>query len=258
MASNRGSGAASQKRRLRAERTAAAVQARQRAERRRRLLTAAGVVVVIALVVGVGHLIGSRGDDTTSSASASASAEVPPPGSQYGLTVGAASAPHQVVVYEDFLCPSCGALERASHEQLAAAAASGTVRIEYRPIVLLSQDGDYSTRSTLIWWLVHEKYGDDVARRFRDLLFANQPGEQGPFPSRDDLYALAARAGADAADLKTAVEGNDGVEEVAGATTYATKTLGIDAAPTVLLDGRPFGEGQDADDLAASLVKAVQ
>jgi protein-disulfide isomerase len=260
MASNRSGGAASKKKVLRAERAAAALEERRRAERRRQLLTAAGVAVVLAVVVGGGYLIRSRGDDSTvpAASSPSSSVSIPPPGSQYGLTIGDASAPHQVVVYEDFLCPSCGELERASHEQLAAAAASGTVQIEYRPIVLLSQDGDYSTRSTLIWWLVHEKYGDEVAATFRDLLFAHQPGEQGPFPSRDDLYALAAQAGADAADLKAAVESNDGVQEVADATTYATKTLGIGSSPTVLLDGTPFTDGSDADDLAANLVEAVQ
>ena len=89
-----------EKQRLRAERAAAALKEKQRRERRRQILTAIGVVVAIALVVGGGFLINSMRDDTEETA-----AKIPPPGSEYGLTIGSADAPHQVVVYEDFLCP---------------------------------------------------------------------------------------------------------------------------------------------------------
>ena len=45
------------------------------------------------------------------------------------------------MIYEDFLCPFCGALEAATHDDLAALAADGQVRVTYRPFVLLSQVG---------------------------------------------------------------------------------------------------------------------
>jgi protein-disulfide isomerase len=241
-----------EKQRLRAERAAAALKEKQRQERRRQILTAVGVLVVIALIVAGGFLINSMRDNTKTAA-----AKIPPPGSSFGLTIGSSTAPHQVVVYEDFLCPFCGEFEKTSHEELAQLADQGKVQIEYRPIVFLSQAGPYSARATLIWWLVHEKYGDDVAKKFHDLLFANQPSEEGPFPTRDDLYALAAQAGANADELKTAVDNNEGVEEVAAATREATK-LKINATPTLVLDGKPFTNGRTVDDLAANLVKALQ
>jgi protein-disulfide isomerase len=241
-----------EKQRLRAERAAAALKEKQRRERRRQILTAIGVVVAIALVVGGGFLINSMRDDTKETAS-----KIPPPGSQYGLTLGSADAPHKVVVYEDFLCPYCGEFEAAGHEELAQLADQGKVQIEYRPIVFLSRLGPYSARSTLIWWLVHDKYGDDVATTFHDLLFANQPSEEGPFPSRDDLYALAAQAGANADELKAAVESGEGAAEVADATNVADD-LGIKSTPTVTLDGEPFASGATPADLAANLIKAVQ
>jgi protein-disulfide isomerase len=241
-----------EKQRLRAERAAAALREKQRRERRRQILTAIGVVVVIALVVGAGFLINSMRDDTKETA-----AKIPPPGSQYGLTIGSADAPHQLVVYEDFLCPFCADFEAATREQLAQLADQGKVQVEYRPIAFLRQFGPYSARATLIWWLVHQKYGDDVAKTFHDLLFANQPSEQGPFPSRDDLYALAAQAGANSDELKAAVESNEGATEVADATKVA-EDLGIKSTPTLVLDGKPFQDGATVDDLAANLLEALQ
>jgi protein-disulfide isomerase len=241
-----------EKQRLRAERAAAALKEKQRRERRRQIFTAVGVLLVIALIVGAGFVINSMRDDTKETAS-----KIPPPGSQYGLTIGPSSAPHQLVVYEDFLCPYCGEFEKASHEQLAQLADEGKVQVEYRPIVFLSQLGPYSSRATLIWWLVHQNYGDDVAEKFHDLLFANQPSEQGPFPSRDDLYALAAQAGANADEIKTAVENNEGVEQVADSTKVA-QDLGVDSTPTLVLDGKPFQSGATVDDLAANLLEALQ
>src|SRR4051794_28886473 len=130
-----------EKQRLRAERAAAALKERQRRERRRQLLTVIGVVAAIALIVAGGFVINPMRDDSTET-----SAKIPPPGSSYGLTIGPATAPHQVVVYEDFLCPFCGQFEAAGHEQLAQLAADGKVQIEYRPIVFLSQLGEYSAR----------------------------------------------------------------------------------------------------------------
>ena len=241
-----------EKQRLRAERAAAALKEKQRRERRRQILTAIGVVVAIALVVGGGFLINSMRDDTKEVA-----AKIPPPGSQYGLTVGSADAPHKVVVYEDFLCPFCGEFEAASHEQLAQLADQGKVQVEYRPIVFLSRLGPYSARSTLIWWLVRDKYGDDVAKTFHDLLYANQPSEEGPFPSREDLYARAAQAGGNADELKAAVESNEGAVEVADATKVADG-LGIKSTPTLVLDGKPFTNGATPADLATNLIEALQ
>ena len=241
-----------EKQRLRAERAAAALKEKQRRERRRQIVTAVGVVVAIALVVGAGFLINSMRDDTNETA-----AKIPPPGSQYGLTIGSADAPHQVVVYEDYLCPFCGEFEAAGHEELAQLAADGKVQVEYRPFVLLSSLGTYSSRSTWIWSLVLQQDGPDVAKKFHDLLYANQPSEEGPFPSREELISLAGQAGADTAKLTTAVDAGTGLEWAVDATKSAG-SLGVDSTPTITLDGKPFSRGATPADLAANLIKAVQ
>jgi protein-disulfide isomerase len=123
--------------------------------------------------------------------------------------------------------------------------------------VVLGSAGPYSARATLMWWLVMKHDGDDVAMKFHDLLYANQPSEEGPFPNPDDLYALAAQAGANADELKAAVESGEGAGEVADATN-AADDLGVKSTPTVTLDGEPFTSGATPADLAANLIKAVQ
>ena len=241
-----------EKQRLRAERAAAALKEKQRRERRRQILTAIGVVVAIALIVGAGFLINSMRDDTKETAS-----KIPPPGSQFGLTIGSDSAPHQVVVYEDFLCPICGEFEAAGHEQLEQLADEGKVQIEYRPFVLLHRLGPYSSRATMVWSLVLQQDGPDVARAFHDLLFANQPSEAGPFPSQEDVVALAGQAGADTARLQSAIDAGDGIDWPVSATQSA-EDLGVRSTPTVTLDGELFTNYRTPDDLAANLIKAVQ
>src|SRR5690348_16773865 len=111
-----------EKQRLRAERAAAALKEKQRRERRRQLVT----VVAIAVIITGGYLINSMRDTTVKAQ------DIPATGSQYGLTIGSASAPHKVVVYEDFLCPYCGELEKKTHDQLAQLADQGKVQVEYR------------------------------------------------------------------------------------------------------------------------------
>ena len=241
-----------EKQRLRAERAAAALKERQRRERRRQILTAIGVVVAIALVVGGGFLINSMRDDTKATAG-----KIAPPGSQYGLTIGSADAPHQVVVYEDFLCPICGEFEAAGHEELAQLADQGKVQIEYRPFVLLERFGPYSSRATMVWSLVLQQDGPDVAQKFHDLLFANQPSEEGPFPSQEEVVTLAGQAGADITKLQSAIDSGSGIDWPVNATKSA-ESLGVDSTPTVTLDGQPFTTGRTAADLATNLVKAVQ
>jgi protein-disulfide isomerase len=237
-----------------AERAAAARAEQQRRERRRQLLTMVGAALAIALVVTAGFVINSMRDDSHPAAQA---ATVPPPGSQYGMTFGPDSAPHQVVVYEDFLCQVCGQFEKAGRKQLAQLAAQGQVQIEYRPVVLLSKLGTYSAASTLMWWLVLQHDGVHAAKTFHDLLYVHQPSEQGPFPSRDELYQLAGQAGVDTDALKASVESAEGTQEVADATKRA-RSVGIKGTPTVLIDGKPFTDWRTPADLATGLIEAVQ
>ncbi|WP_300376893.1 thioredoxin domain-containing protein [Nocardioides sp.] len=234
----------------RAERAAAAMHEQQQQERRRRNLMVGGVVLALLVIIVGGYFL-SRALDTSKDVQAPAAG-----GSKYGLTIGPDDAPHDVVIYEDFLCPYCGQLEDASRDDLARLAADGKVQVEYRPFNLLSTIGDYSERSAAVFAVVLDKSGPDVAKKLHDLLYENQPSESGPFPSDDDLIKLAVEAGADEAELKKGLAAGDGKAWV-GDATQAALDAGVRGTPTVLLDGKVFQDGRTMDDLASNLVDKI-
>ena len=166
-------------------RAAALLREQESRERRRRTLMVAGVVLGMVLIVAAGFLI-TRARDTSADVDAPAAGS-----SEYGLVSGDASAPRDLVIYEDFLCPVCRQLEQRTSEELARLAEEGKVRVEYRPFELLGRFGDYSKRSAAAFAVVLEESGPEVALRFHDLLFANQPSEEGPFPDDAALIELA-------------------------------------------------------------------
>ena len=237
----------SEKARERAERAAATLAAQKKAEQRRRILSIVGVVVAIVVIVGVALGISlTRGDDKVNA----------PVSSSYELTIGPANAPHTVTIYEDFLCPFCNEFEHASRDGLAKLAAQGKVRVEYRPFNLLGPG--YSIEALNAFAVVKGNYPTgDVAKKFHDLLYDNQPSEKGPFPDMSKLVDLAVKAGADKSKVEKAIEQTDSEKQwTTGATQEAT-SAGVNSTPTVLLDGKPFQQGGDMDELAANLLKQL-
>jgi protein-disulfide isomerase len=242
----------SAKARLRAEKAAAAAAEARRRERRRNLLVGAGVVLAMALVVGVIVLISVSRDDSDEVADRATEGS-----SDYGLVVGPEDAPHTIVIYEDFLCPICGIVENTAGERLSRLAEQGQVRIDYRPVAFLSRFGPYSEDALNAFFVVREESGDDVAKTFHDLLFANQPAETGPFPDTGDLLDLAVQAGAEKADVQDGIENGGQADLVAGA-TQAADAIGVTGTPTIVLDGEPFADGGDWQEIANNLVAAVE
>jgi len=235
--------------RLRAERAAALLAERERQAKRRRTLTIAGIVLGLVLVVVAGFLV-NRLRDTTNDVTADADAA-------YAVTIGPADAPHEIVIYEDFLCPYCGELERATSDELAALADEGMVRVTYRPFVLLGRISDYSERTAAAFGVVLDKAGPEVAKEFHDLLFEQQPDERGPYLDDDELVDLAVDAGADEGEVGDAIRDLEGEDFADGATAEA-EDAGVDTTPTILVDGQVFNDGRTMDELADNLVAAVQ
>ncbi|WP_300390243.1 thioredoxin domain-containing protein [uncultured Nocardioides sp.] len=229
----------------RAARAAEARAAQQRAERRRTIRMATIVAAGMALVVLAGFLL-TRALDTSTDVSAA-----PAGASEHGVTVGDPDAPHSVIVYEDFLCPFCGELEAATREDFERLAEEGELLVEYRPFNLLERYGDYSPQSTNAFAVVLEESGPEVAKRFHDLLFDNQPSESGPFPDTQDLLDLAVEAGAEEDEVSEGileVTMRDWVDEA----TAAAIEAGVQGTPTVILDGEVV-QGQPQDILDAVL-----
>ncbi|MCL2541101.1 MAG: DsbA family protein [Nocardioidaceae bacterium] len=223
-----------------------------RRERLRRLLAMAGVAVLMLVIVGgaVGYAAWKRARDDHRLEQHVAALGT----SEYGVARGPRDARHQVIVYEDFLCPYCGQLERGSAAELAKLAAAGTVRVQYRPFDLLSHGlgTDYPIRAAGAFSIVLQKAGPRVALRFHDLLYAHQPDEKGPYPSDDDLVRYAVEAGAKESEVKGPIDAGAGAAWVTAATKQADGA-GVSSTPTILVDGKVLG-GTSADDL----LKAVR
>lgn len=216
---------------------AAALRAEQeKRERQRRIATILGVVLAMVLIVGGAVWIGlakqSHDNKVLEKGVAAASGK-------YGVVIGPDSAAHHVVIYEDFLCPICGALEAGSHEKLTELADAGKVQVEYRPFDLLSRNvgADYPIRAAGAFSIVLEKSGPTVAKAFHDLLYAHQPSEEGPYLSDADLVKYAVEAGAKEAQVKGPIESGAGKAWVTAASQEAFAT-GLTGTPTILVDGK--------------------
>ena len=213
----------------------------RKAQKRKEQLTRYGSIAgVLALVVGGYFLITSLGSDKPDTAPAGASGN-------YGLVVGDADAPKEIVVYEDFLCPFCGQLEQTVGDQLDAAVEAGEVNVEYRPLPFLERIGDYSPESANAFAVVLDESGPEVAKAFHDLLFDNQPSEDGPFPDDDQLVDLAVEAGATEADVRPGIE-DMAFEGWVDAADEAASKDGRQLTPTVFVDGEQVEGETLADD----------
>lgn len=230
----------------RSDRAAAAVREQQRQEARRRNLMVGGVVgvLVVALVAGFFWM---RANDTSDDVTA------PAAGSEHGLTIGEASAPREVIIYEDFHCVHCADLEERSRADLTRFAEAGDVRVEFRPVSFLST---YSVRAANAFKVVLEESGPDVAKRYHDLLFENYTKASGSEDGLDDdtLVSLAVDAGAEEDAVRPGIEGMAQQEWVEAA-TQAAEDAGVRGTPTVLLDGEPVTGS--AEEIANSLVEAL-
>lgn len=232
----------------RSERAAELLAEAERKRRQENLRRGAIVGVVLALVVVATVWISMRGEDEVIASDTGSS--------DYGLVVGEAGAPRQVVIYEDFLCPICGVLEEVAGEQLSAAAAAGDVVIDYRPISILGRFGPYSADSANAFFVVMAESGDEVAKEFHDLLFAEQPSEEGPFPDTDWLVEKAVEAGADEAAVRPGIEDGSRMDDVEAANQEA-EDAGVQGTPTILLDGVAFRDGKNWEEIGRNLVEEV-
>lgn len=199
------------------------------------------IVLVIVVVTGIGYLVFDK---------IRSDVDAPGIGSvDQELVLGSADAPHDVIIYEDFACPACAALERELDGQLASLAAEGKVRVSYRPINLLGSG--WSVEAAEAFAVVTENSEPEVAAAFHDILFANSSG------GTDAFVQWATQAGADGDVVRKALESDDGAEWVKKA-TEAAKDAGVSSTPTVLLDGDVFEEKKQPADRAKALLDELR
>jgi protein-disulfide isomerase len=234
-------------------RAAAIRKEQERRERRRRSLIVTTVgVVALALVVLIGYLVQSSRDTTGTTAAAPSGAV-----GGYAVPAGPGSAPVKVVVYEDFICPFCAQFEAASGTALQKDIDQGRVQLQYHVLNFLDDHSTstYSTRAANALAVVLDSSGPTVAKRFHDLLFANQPVEGSAGLSDSRLADLAVQAGAKRSAVQPGIEHRTFEPWVQNVTDRASKA-GVTATPTVRIDGRTL-KPTSTEDLVTQVQKAV-
>jgi protein-disulfide isomerase len=156
------------------------------------------------------------------------------------IPVGAATAPVTVSIYFDYMCPACGAFEKANSAELARLVAAGTVRLELHPIAFLddrSSGTEYSTRSANAFAAVADAAPDRVWA-FHTALYGQQPAEGSHGLSDEQIAQVASDAGVPA---DVAARFTDGTYRpwVASVTRQAFAS-GVEHTPTLKINGTLF------------------
>jgi protein-disulfide isomerase len=226
--------------------------AQRRAEQRRRSLLVGGVVVAaIAVVVAIGIAVQSNRDTTGPVVIPSGAVD------KYTIVRGDANAPVTMDLYEDFQCPVCKAYEGFLGDTYTKNVDAGKLRIVYHPMAFLDE---YSSRSLETAACVLDQDGPAAYLKLHDLLYENQPSEQGPWPSDAQLASLAAQAGAN----QSAVEACQSADTYQGwvkAAEDAASKAHVTGTPTMFVDGKQVDvvgkDRQAAIDLVQSTIDAA-
>jgi protein-disulfide isomerase len=235
-------------------------EAQAKREKRNKLLIITGIVVLVTIIgVSVASILFQAGRPGLAGADAPAGADA-----SGGIVVGVggvgeptAQAP-EVRVYSDFICPFCGLFETTNGPMLEELRASGEATVIYHPVAFLdnfSNGTKYSTRAAQAAAVV----ADAAPERFTDFwlaLFENQPPENTPGLSDDEIAALAVAVGVPQEVADTFVDGRF-TRWVASASSQATDDLPRPATPTVLINGSLFeADWQDPENLRQAILDA--
>ncbi|WP_456698373.1 DsbA family protein [Aeromicrobium sp. P5_D10] len=235
---------------------------REKADRKQRnLITVAIVVVVVALIALGGYGIKSISDDKKIATDLTTPANVAKNfGIEYTPEVATGTAPKtdpvKVTIYEDFLCPGCGALEQTAGPFLTDLVAKGEITIDYRPYAFLvnASTNEYSQRAWNAAVCVNDKGGVKAFKTFHDTLFANQPAEGGEGPENDQLISWAKDAGVTGID--TCINKQTFTPWVEAALEQGKKD-GVSGTPTMRIGGKDVSGAGNTIPQVADIQKAI-
>lgn len=219
-------------------------------------LVIAGVIALVAIVAVVGFVV-INNKNATKEASAGGSVlpkGVTAMGQPYVLGTPKSGAP-TLDIYEDFQCPGCGQFERILGPTVKEMATSGDVQVRYHVMTFLddSFSGKNSSRAANAAFCAADdaKFGG-----LHDLIFANQPAQEGQGWTDEQLTTFAGQAGLSGAALetwKTCYKAQDHNQYVVSM-QEATSKDGVTSTPTIKLNGTVMDlKGMDA----ATFTKAV-
>jgi protein-disulfide isomerase len=135
--------------------------------------------------------------------------------------------------------------------------ADGALQMQYHVLNFLdgSSTTDYSTRAANAYAAVFDDSGPQVAKKFHDLLFQNQPEEGSAGISDGRLLQYAVQAGADRSKVAAAIRDRTYEQWVNNGTDQVSK-VGVTSTPTVKANGKTV-TSKTIDELVAKVKAAV-
>ncbi|HNQ06755.1 MAG TPA: thioredoxin domain-containing protein [Tetrasphaera sp.] len=203
-------------------------------------LVIAGVIALVAIVAVVGFVV-INNKNAAKAASEGGSAlpkGVSAMGQPFVRGTPKAGAP-TLDIYEDFQCPGCGQFERILGSTVKEMATSGDVQVRYHVMTFLDDNfqGKNSSRAANAAFCAADdgKFGE-----MHDLIYANQPTQEGKGWTDEQLTTFAGQAGLTGAALDawtTCYQKQDHNQYVVSMQD-ATSKDGVTSTPTVRLNGK--------------------
>jgi protein-disulfide isomerase len=139
-------------------------------------------------------------------------------------------------LYEDFLCPHCGAFEQQFGPTVRKLIGTGAIAADYYMVAILDRQGNgYSSRAANAAYCVADASTESF-QRFHDQLFLNQPQEgAGVYPDNARLIELARQAGA-GGEVPDCINKGRYAEMAQGLAAAA----GIQSTPTIKINGQDY------------------
>lgn len=172
-----------------------------------------------------------------------------------------------IQLYVDYLCPFCKQFEDTNADYIASLVENGNVTLEIHPISILdsrSQGTKYSSRAVNAV-ACFANYEPNLFYAFHMALFANQPAENTPGLSDDELITLAEGVGGDSADIAECIRSQEFKGWAAASTSRAlngpipnANIEQVQGTPTVLVNGQKYeGAANDLASFQAFLIQAA-
>jgi len=169
----------------------------------------------------------------------------------------------EIQVYLDYMCPICGDFEQTNAAGIDEMVAAGDATVVYHPISILdraSQGTEYSTRAASAAAYVADK-APETFPAFHAALFTNQPAENTPGLSDEELAQYAEQAKVPA-DVAKAIEDGTARETFGQYVFSATKEIqqdqGFTGTPYVLVDGTVVSNWNDPSALKTAVDAAAK
>ncbi|MBK8462431.1 MAG: thioredoxin domain-containing protein [Nigerium sp.] len=154
------------------------------------------------------------------------------------LALGRADAPVVLTNWSDYRCPFCAKWHQETLPQLQAAVDAGTLRIEFRDLVIFGEESEQAAVAARAAGVQGRFW------QFQEAVFAAAPASGHPEIARADLVAFARQAGvADLAAFEAALD-DEALRALVRQDTAEAQGFGISGTPFFVVGGQVLNGAQ--------------